>query len=208
MANVKVTLDRTKEAIAAVRAMSGSEVVVGVPASKNHRSDGPFGNADILWIAEFGSEAKPPYHRAIPPRPVLGPAMRKVRDDVARLLKYAAKRAIADGVTEVIPLYLDAIGVLARDACVGIIDAGDFTPLAEATIERRMRMAKNNPARGEFLLAAMRSGRLSAKRQNELALEARKAGKSVANYLAPPLFWTGVFRRSLSYEVRAANGAH
>lgn len=136
---VEVKKDRVAEVMAAVRALTTKEVLVGIPDTDAPRTEEeaeakkgePINNATIGYINEFGSPAA-----NIPERPHLRPGVEDVRDRIANKLVQGAKKAL-DGDKEAGAKALEAVGLIAQSAVRKKIEAGPFTPLAPATLANR-----------------------------------------------------------------------
>lgn len=128
---VKVTVDKTAEVVKSVQALTGKQVMVGIPATNAYRPGETVTNAMLGYIHEFGSPAA-----HIPPRPFLIPGIESVKDQVVNRLQAAAKKAL-DGDVSAVDSALMQIGLLAQSAVQKKITDGPFVPLAPATIAAR-----------------------------------------------------------------------
>jgi hypothetical protein len=131
---VEKIVDRVNEFLERVHELTGTDVLVGVPESKNHRKDGPVTNSQIARIHEFGSPAQ-----NIPARPFLRPGLKAVREKAVEMLKEGAKQALeGKGNMEAT---MTKVGILARNSVINAITdpAPPFAPLKPATIRARLR---------------------------------------------------------------------
>lgn len=132
---VEKTVDRVNEFMKRINELTGSDVLVGIPKSKNARGDSPVGNAQLARIHEFGSPAQ-----NIPARPFLRPGLKAVREKAVEMLKEGAKAALKDEHFD-LEATLTKVGILARNSVVRAITdpAPPFAPLKPATIRARLR---------------------------------------------------------------------
>jgi len=110
--------------LAALRALSGARVEVGVPGG---------GNAWLLCLHESGSPVK-----GIPPRPVLESALSDngVKDAVAELFSEAMDFAL-NGDPGAAAASLDAAGALAEEAVKAYFGSGNLAPNKPATMKAK-----------------------------------------------------------------------
>ena len=114
-------------------ALPKNDVLVGIPASGNARSDGPIGNAAIGYIHETGApEAN------IPARPWLRPGIRNAREAIAAGLKVAGRRALA-GEPEAVLQALHTVGLTAQQAVKASLGSNVPPPLKAGTLAARRR---------------------------------------------------------------------
>lgn len=130
-ATLEIKNDREAEIIAAIRALESHYVVVGITEATNKRTDTDFGNAAIAEIAEHGSPLN-----NIPARPVLGPAMRDAKRQVAKAYKDAALAAMKGDKAATL-LHLQAAGDAVVKKVQDRIRAGISPPPAAATLRAR-----------------------------------------------------------------------
>lgn len=147
MAVLEVT-DRFPEVAKALKALTQTEILVGIPnenmlrkedyqAAKATRAAGgsapeqPFSNAAIAYIAENGSALA-----HIPPRPFMAAGIAIVRVRVAKLFEKAGLYAMAGQITEM-DKTLHAIGLVAATGMKQAIQDGGFAPLAPRTLAAR-----------------------------------------------------------------------
>lgn len=183
---VTVPIDKVDEMLDSVETLTKVQVLVGVPATdagreigygKDKKMKAPINNAAIAYIQEFGSPAQ-----NIPARPFLLPGIRDAKEQIGNRAKAAALTAMS-GDKDATIKSLHAIGLAAQSAVRKKISTGPFTPLADATLEARVRSGK-------------------AKKGAEAELARRDAGLAPGTDLAKPLIHTGQLRRSINYVLR------
>ena len=131
---VTVTLDKSDAMIRAVRELTRSEVLVGIPTDKGERSNGDteaVTNAQLGFIHENGSPA-----RNIPARPFLTPGIKAVGDQIIRHLRDAGKQAL-EGVSGGVAASLDRAGLVAQNSVRAQFVDNDWEPLTESTLNKR-----------------------------------------------------------------------
>ena len=133
---VDITKDNVKAVVKAIHDLTGKEVLVGIPREAAARENetgkyGSFNNAAIGYINETGSPA-----RNIPPRPHLVPGVGAVQDQIAGLLKAAAKEALA-GNSQGVNSALEKIGLLAVGSVQKVITQGVAPALSPRTLSAR-----------------------------------------------------------------------
>jgi len=132
---VTMTVDNRSQVAAAMRNLTGSRVLVGIPAEKTAREGDDTGvtNSLIGYIAEFGSPAQ-----NIPARPWLMPGIKDGEAKITTALKKTAVFVIR-GDNGALQTGLEAVGLIAQTAVKNRIVSGPFAPLAPATIAARKR---------------------------------------------------------------------
>lgn len=134
---VKITKDRVSEVMKGVRALTKSEVLIGVPDTRAERKpeDGekgpPASNALIGYVQEYGDPAK-----NIPARPFLVPGVQSIKDKAIPILKKAGQAAL-DGDGKDVAKSLMTVGLMGQSAVQRKITTGPFDPLAERTLKAR-----------------------------------------------------------------------
>lgn len=128
--------DNTAALMRAVRALTQSEVLIGIPADAPARTPEPGEptsptNAMIGYLMERGSPAN-----NLPPRPFLVPGVEAIREPALARLKKAGQQALAGDVAQV-DKALHAVGLMGQNAVRKKITDGPFTPLAPRTLEQR-----------------------------------------------------------------------
>lgn len=160
------------------------DVLVGIPQDDKPREDGaPINNASLGYIHEFGSP-----EMNIPARPWLVPGVSAAKNRVAAFLKQAG-RASLDGDKEKVKQCMMAAGLVASTAVKRFIVAGDFQPLAEATLKARARRAGKGKG-------------LAISKGAKAELESREAGNAPSTTFAKPLNDTAQMRNSVTYVLR------
>jgi phage gpG-like protein len=190
--NIRKTIDNVAELVKRVNTLTGSDVFVGVPASKSSRKQGQIGNADLAYIHEFGS----PAHN-IPARPFLHPGIRRVKDEIVAMMKEGMKNTLeGKGKPEQV---LERVGMLARNSVVNEITDPDppFVPLKAATIRARLRRTAAGRRKLRSLKQIKAAAGWKAEQSNEALTEWAEAGN------AKPLIDTGQLRASITYVVRS-----
>lgn len=136
---VEKTKDRLDKVFSSVDKLLKKEVLVGVPRSKNARTnddDGkrsPLGNAAIAYIHDNGApEAN------IPARPFMRPAIEASKDAVALELMAAARAALR-GSEEAMDAHFERVGIIVVSAMKERIKEGIPPPLKPATVRARHR---------------------------------------------------------------------
>ncbi len=129
--SVKVTKDTVAKMEAAIRALTKSRVLVGIPAENAGRDNEPITNAEIGYIQEFGApEAN------IPPRAFLVPGIEDAREGVTNAFRDGGKRATS-GDIDAAAKALGRAGTIAEAAVRRKITNGPFQALSEATLKKR-----------------------------------------------------------------------
>lgn len=175
---VKVTADNAQAILDSLKALTSKEVLIGIPAEDSDREDAPFGNAGIGYLNEYGSPAQ-----NIPPRPHLRPGVKSAEPQTVPELKAAAQAALDGRETSAVQS-LERAGQLAVNGVRTFINAADFVPLADSTVQARARR-----------------GRKGAKAE----MARRQTGDLPGTELAKPLIDTGQYVRAITYVVRDKN---
>jgi len=163
----------------AVTAMTSKRVMVGIPEEGAERDDGgDASNALIGYVLETGDPS-----RNLPARPFLVPGVREIEASAMSRLRAAGLAALA-GDSASVSQALSAIGLEAQGAVRDKMDTGPFAPLADATLEARIRSKKAGDAGAAQELAN------------------RRAGMSPSTDLAQPLIDTGDLQNHITYVVR------
>ena len=140
---IKVTKDKVDDVLKAVRSLTKTEILVGVPEeSANRGDDAEINNAQVGYINEFGSPAN-----NIPQRPHLVPGVASVKDKVATQLLKAARLAI-DGEGDKVTQQQVKVGTTAVSAVKAKITAGLSPGLSPVTIYKRQHR-KTAPRMGD-----------------------------------------------------------
>lgn len=177
-ADVIVTEDKVPALIKAIQSLTNKRVMVGIPAEHAERPDSEVTNALIGYVLETGAP-----ERNLPARPFLVPGVRNCTEDAMARMKQAGVSALMGNMSDV-NNQLNAVGLMAAASVKDKMDTGPFVPLANATLEARVR--RND---GAQVGAA-----------EELA--SRKAGNPPGTDLAQPLIDTGNLQNSITYVIR------
>jgi hypothetical protein len=132
--SVKVVTDNTELVKRAIRALAGTEVLVGYPEDKDvkRRGNEP-SNAELAYIHNFGAPAA-----NIPPRPFLEPGVEKVQEKIGRQLTKTAE-AVFDGSAAGVSQGFNAAGLTAQAGIRNYMTNGDFEGLKASTLAARKR---------------------------------------------------------------------
>lgn len=167
---VRQTLDRAALMHRAAQMLRDHHVLVGIPEDKDARKDGePIGNAAIGYIQEHGSPAQ-----NIPARAFLKPGINDILPQAKERLAEGARAALRGNLAGVMS-NLNAIGVLGQNAVRARFVNNDWPPLAEATLDARIRRQAPNKKKKDRPTKAARPN---------------------------PLIDKGFLRRAISYVVR------
>lgn len=129
---VTVTKDRVKEVSSAIRELSRSRVMIGIPASKTARQTGAINNAQLGYIHEFGSP-----DANIPARPFLIPGVQAAEQGITIPRLKAAGESALSGDAVAMRKQLNAVGLLVSERVKRVITDGIPPPLSPATIAAR-----------------------------------------------------------------------
>jgi hypothetical protein len=131
--SLKVTTDFTDQFNAVIKKFKNDLVLVGIPAEDNSREeDQPIGNAALLAINNFGSEAN-----GIPPRPVMNIGIKNAQDQIVEQYKKATIEALTKGTAVLSPIY-NRVGIIASNSIKKAINAQiGFPGPAESTLATR-----------------------------------------------------------------------
>ncbi len=129
---VRMTLDRVRQAQAAVRAIGRDRVLVGIPAENAFRTDTKEPtNAALGYILDRGSPA-----RNIPARPWLIPGVQNAQQEIGERLESSIRRTLAGDIMDV-DRTLHTVGLVAQNAVRQKITDGPFVPLSPVTLAKR-----------------------------------------------------------------------
>ncbi|MGO4738642.1 hypothetical protein AB4099_18990 [Bosea sp. 2KB_26] len=129
--SLKVTKDRVPDLLRAVRDLTKSEVLVGIPDAEAGREDGPISNAEIGYLMETGSPSQ-----NIPERPFLVPGVESARERIEKRMRSAGEAALA-GRRDDVSTAFEKAGIEASSAVKAKISDGPFTPLSPKTLAKR-----------------------------------------------------------------------
>jgi hypothetical protein len=181
---VSVVVDRSKNLEAALKALAGQEVLVGIPADKAQRQAAPedgenaaLTNAQLGYIHEHGSPA-----RNIPARPFLATGIKDARDAIVDQLRAAGKTAL-DGNISGVDTALNKAGLIGQNSVRNHFVDNDWPALAESTLNKVIGQVMGGD--GKVL----------------------KKGKTRAQTGAiNPLILSGQLRKAITYVVRKRKG--
>jgi hypothetical protein len=196
--DVRRTIDNVAGLMRRVEALTSLEVLVGVPADKTGRREGPITNASLAYIHEFGSPAS-----NIPARPFLRPGVRNAREDIAARMKQGATDVMEGRDTA--SKTLNAVGLIARNSVVKAITDPEppFAPLKPETIRRRLRKTQ---AGRRKLRQIMEGGKQIGMSSPDILTSYAQARWDTggAGLNVPPLIDSGQLRASITYVIRPA----
>lgn len=109
------------------------QVLVGVPATKADRKEGPISNAALAYIHNTGSPAQ-----NIPARPFMEPGIKDAQDTIVKLMKQVAQAAL-HGNRDAVLRGLNAVGLKVASAIKSRIQSNTPPPLSPGTIAARKR---------------------------------------------------------------------
>ena len=143
--SIVTKVDIVDDVLKALQELDKSQVMVGIPSETAGRDDGPINSAAIGYILETGAP-----ERNLPARPFLVPTIWRIRADLGKRAKSALTRVTSGkpGAKRAVEQGLGGIGLLAANEVKRVINAGDFAPLAPATLYAR-KHRKNAPRNSE-----------------------------------------------------------
>lgn len=135
---VKVTTDNADAVLAALRELSGMDVLVGIPEGNAAREDGKLNNAEIGYLQSTGATVEIDGDVVtLPPRPFLDIGIEDTRDRTTEHLKAAAELAL-EGKPNEAKGELEKAGIIASDGAKKVISDGDrLQPLSAKTLQAR-----------------------------------------------------------------------
>lgn len=163
---VKMTRDDVVKVMRNIKALTGLDVLVGVPSDKADRQDDtPINNAALAYIHTFGATIKvperestvgrrngrfasakkattttthtvPAHEIVIPPRPFLEPGIKAAEPRTVPQLKKAAQAALSNDMGGA-TRHLNIAGLNAQNEVRGVINDGLSPALAESTLRKR-----------------------------------------------------------------------
>jgi len=146
--NLHMTVDTVPKLMAALSALEGRDVLVGVPAADTQRTVPLFGkvqgpqkedgitNAALAYIHNTGSPAN-----NIPARPFMEPGIMAAEDKITKALANTG-RAVLDGDLAAMDKGLNSVGIVASSAIKNKITSGPFEPLKKSTLSARRRRGR------------------------------------------------------------------
>lgn len=135
---VKVVRDEASKIMTLIKALTGRDVLVGIPSSATARKEkgDPMDNATLGYIHEFGAPAA-----GIPARPFLLPGVADAQAGIAAQLGKAATAALNKDANET-DARLHAAGMVAQNSVKRTINSDLPPPLAEGTLAARRRRGR------------------------------------------------------------------
>lgn len=133
---VLVAANKAADITKAVRLLTGTDVLVGIPKGGERDSGGENGadaptNAELGYIHEYGSPK-----RNIPARPFLLPGIRAAHAKIVDQLRDAGRKAL-QGDHAGAAKALERAGILGMNAVRAHFVDNDWPALAEATLKKR-----------------------------------------------------------------------
>lgn len=134
-----VRTDNASSILEALKKLSKTDVLVGIPAEKAVREDGEkLNNAEIGYLQSTGATIQIGGTTVtLPPRPFLEMGIDNTKPRTTAHLKAAAIAAL-EGNSDAAVRELESAGQIARDGAKSVISSGDqLHPLSDKTKERR-----------------------------------------------------------------------
>lgn len=135
---VKVTADNAESVLAALKELSGMDVLVGIPEGNAPREEGKLNNAEIGYLQSTGATVEIDGEIVtLPPRPFLDIGIEDTRERTTAHLRSAAALAL-EGNAAGAHKELERAGIIASDGAKKVISDGDrLQPLSEKTLKAR-----------------------------------------------------------------------
>lgn len=182
IAGVFNPISRSKKIIQGIEALTGTAVMVGVPADKTSRKEGAaITNAELAYIHDKGAP-----EAGIPARPFMEPGIKAAQDEIVKTMQEAGKAVLKGGAP--VETYLNRVGLIATRSIKTVISAGIPPPLAPSTIRGRIARVKGKKRRQKIDDAIAAGTPFS--RQND------------AEGIFTPLVVTAQLRNSITYVLR------
>ncbi|MHB9319954.1 hypothetical protein ACP3TG_12665 [Phytobacter diazotrophicus] len=133
-----ITGDNAEAILDALRQLSGTDVLVGIPEGNAPREDGQLNNAEIGYLQSTGATVEIDGETVtLSPRPFLEMGIEDSQVRTTAHLKAAAQYAL-EGNAEAAARELERAGIIASDSAKAVIESGDrLAPLSEKTIQKR-----------------------------------------------------------------------
>lgn len=145
---VKVTIDKTRKLLDAMRALRTQQVLVGVPEEDDERKQNNegVGNAYIAWFNEHGGRAEIDGHVImVPPRPFMQLGMKKAAPKIRKESKDAGVQTLDD--PKKVNVALSRLGIIAQSGIKRQIQSGEgYAPLSPVTIRMRQERRTSGKA--------------------------------------------------------------
>jgi len=135
-----VLVDNVAKMAEGIEVLASKRTMVGVPADKASRKDGPINNAALAYIHNNGAPEV-----NLPARPFMEPGIESVAKEIRDGIGKAGEFAL-DGRPDAVERQYHRVGTVARDAIKAKITDGPFAPLKPSTIaaRKRKRKSRNN----------------------------------------------------------------
>jgi len=174
--SLSVIVDKTQAMLRAMRLLTRSQVLVGIPADQGERKDSAaITNAEIGFVQEHGSPAN-----NLPARPFLMPGVRAAQEQIAAQLREAGQKALS-GDEAAVPRCLNKAGLIAQNSVRARFADNDWAPLSDKALDKR-----------------------PAAQRDETGKVIKKAGKSRRERgTVNPLIDSGQLRKSITYVVKS-----
>lgn len=133
-----VTTDNADSVLAALKKLSGMDVLVGIPEGNAPRENSKLNNAEIGYLQSTGATVEIDGEIVtLPPRPFLDIGIEDTQERTTAHLKATAQFAL-EGKSEGAERELERAGIIASDGAKAVIEAGDIlAPLSAKTIKKR-----------------------------------------------------------------------
>lgn len=132
-------IDKTAQLSRAIDVLTGTRVMVGVPAEHDDREDenkSGLNNAEIGYLMENGIP-----ERNVPARPHMKPGVKRAQSKINDYLKQAGRLAL-EGKPDAVMRAFHAVGLTAQNSIKGVIREGVPPPLAPSTLAARRRRGR------------------------------------------------------------------
>ncbi len=184
---ISTVVDNAAKFLDGVRALTGTRVMVGVPAEKtDRRGEGvkKMTNAALAYVHEHGAPEV-----NVPARPFLEPGIMRARGEIEAGLRRAGEAALAGSGVPAVKRHLHRVGLLASSSVKTVITEGIPPPLRPSSVEGRIARRKSKSWR--------------ARRRAEIAANAVYVGEeNAATGIFIPLLDTGQLRNAVTYVLR------
>lgn len=135
--SLEIKRDDVASLMKAVKSLTKTDILVGVPSEETERDDGAqINNATLAYIHENGSPAA-----GIPARPFLAPGIEAAKEKITDRLQRAAKAALSND-TGSANVQLNSAGLIAQNSVRGLINSGIAPALEASTLASRRRRGR------------------------------------------------------------------